>query len=469
MTFKPSVTPWNVGDTLAGRYDLRRVLGRGGLSTVFEAHHRFTGRRLAVKVLHGDWIENAEARERLLLEARALGSVRHPYVVEVHDAGMDRGAPFIVQELCEGRSLEGLISARGRIGPADAARVAHMLADALTAVHAAGMVHRDIKSSNVLIVRGPHGEEARLLDFGVAYVPRERGPRITALETVLGTPEYMAPEQLLGQQDIDPRADIFGLGVVLFESLTGRTPFHGSYQEVLVQSATAPIPTLSSVRGDVPSRLSAVVERCLRHQRSERYPDARALMAALVETGLTDAPVALLAGGFDESVEIEEYVSPSGQLRRRPAPQRERAVLSIEPEPHDGDGDSERPTSISGVRRPMAPPPLPGVARRQHTRAPYTTPVRINAGAGPIDGRTEDLSRGGVLVLTARDIPLGERVTLKFALPTDGAIAQCEAVVRWVRRRPGHASHAVAMGLQFVDPTTTLTEAVETWLKFMAG
>ncbi|MFO0629212.1 MAG: PilZ domain-containing protein [Polyangiales bacterium] len=164
-------------------------------------------------------------------------------------------------------------------------------------------------------------------------------------------------------------------------------------------------------------------------------------------------------------------MSPSGQLRRRPASPRDRAVISIEPEPHEGvgDTDSERPTSISGVRRPMAPPPLPGVARRQHTRAPYTTPVRINAGIGPIDGRTEDLSRGGVLVLTARDIPLGERVTLKFALPTDGAIAQCEAVVRWVRLRPGHASHAVAMGLQFLDPSQALVDAVETWLKYMAG
>jgi serine/threonine protein kinase len=459
------VSPWNVGDTLAGRYDLRRVLGRGGLSTVFEAHHRFTGRRLAVKVLHGDWIENAEARERLLLEARALGAVRHPYVVEVHDAGMDRGAPFIVQELCEGRSLEGLISARGRLSPADAARVAQMITDALTAVHAAGMVHRDIKSANVLIVRGPHGEEARLLDFGVAFVPRERGPRITALETVLGTPEYMAPEQLLGQQDIDVRADVFGVGVVLFECLTGRTPFHGSYQEVLVQSATAPIPTVASVRGDVPAALSAVVERCLRHQRAERYHDARSLIAALEATGLTRAPTTLLTGAFDEAAEIEEYVSPSGQLRRRAAPQRDAPVLSIEPEPMD----SERPTSISGVRKPLAPPPLPGVARRQHVRAPYATPVRITAALGPIDGRTEDLSRGGVLVLTGRDIPLGERVTLKFALPTDGGLAHCDAIVRWVRRRPGRSAQGVAMGLQFIDAPEALTNAVETWLKFMAA
>ncbi|MEZ4411111.1 MAG: serine/threonine-protein kinase [Polyangiales bacterium] len=430
------------GAIVSERYALRRVLGRGGMCTVWEALHRYTGRRVAVKLLNPDFAEHPEARERLLREALALGGVRHPNVVEVHDAGEWDGDVYVVTELLEGRSVEGLVIARGRLGFADSAEVARQVALALAASHAAGVVHRDVKSSNVLIVkRGDGREVAQLLDYGIAHLSPQwyQRERITMIGSLLGTPAYMAPEQLLGQT-LTPRSDVYALGVMLYECLTGDVPFSGSVEETVTfvaHHAVAPIQTRAP---DVPDALAAVVDRCLRRDPDARVQSAQALAHTLERTGLTGQRLQLLQSIAPSADELTDVATAVDRRARQAQPQ----------------GESSRPT-----------PPLPLAARRQRPRAPYHAPARMVSPAGTLDGRTEDISEGGVLVLAPQELPVGETVQLRFALPVSGSVVTCAAVVRWARTRAAPAQTRAAMGLEFVQPSSEVRTVIGQYLELM--
>ena len=230
---------WKVGDVVGDRYELRRELGQGAGGMVFEALHRFTHRSTAVKVVSPDVPRSlvAEQNARLIREARALAAVRHPGIVEVLDGGvLPDGSPFIVLEMLDGRTLEGLIAARGKLSREDAVAVGLQLCDSLDALHRAGVVHRDLKPGNVFVVRDRDGiERLKLLDFGIAQVKGTEQDKLTGIGALIGTPAYMSPEQLLAI-DVDHRADVYALGVTLFECLTGRLPYEGNYQAVLLQA-----------------------------------------------------------------------------------------------------------------------------------------------------------------------------------------------------------------------------------------
>jgi serine/threonine-protein kinase len=221
-----------VGNTVDGRYELRRDLGRGAGGIVFEARHTFTGRRVALKVVAPD-VPRAkleELRGRLMREARALAAVHHPGVVEVLDGGvLDDGTPFVVMENLEGRTLEGLLTTRGKLSIHETVALTLQLADALEATHEAGVVHRDMKPSNVLITRDRDGRErVKLVDFGIAQIAGSKDEeKLTGIGALIGTPAYMAPEQLLALEDVDLRADLYALGITMFECLTGNVPYIG--------------------------------------------------------------------------------------------------------------------------------------------------------------------------------------------------------------------------------------------------
>src|ERR1700722_7703025 len=191
------------GDVLDGRYQLLRDLGRGAAGAVHEARHLFTGRLVAVKVLVPQVRreEHEEMRERLRREAQMLASIRHPGVVEVLDGSLtDGGVAYIVLEMLEGRTLEGLLTARRTLSLADTVGVGLQLCDALQAVHRAGVVHRDVKPGNVIVLHDAVGERIKLLDFGIAKLQDEGlDDKLTAAGFVLGTPAYMAPARLLGR------------------------------------------------------------------------------------------------------------------------------------------------------------------------------------------------------------------------------------------------------------------------------
>jgi eukaryotic-like serine/threonine-protein kinase len=223
-----------VGESVDSRYELRRLVARGGMGLVFEAHHKFTRRAVALKLLPEDLRSRRDVRGRLLREAHALTTVRHPGFVEVLDAGVcATQGPYVVMEMLEGRTLDGILAARRRLSIHDTVQVGRQVCEAIAHAHHRGVIHRDIKPSNVFIARNELGEETvKLIDLGVAAVAEEQlehlDPKLTTAHEVLGTPEYMAPEQLWGRA-IDARTDVYAIGMSLFECLTGEVPYQGRY------------------------------------------------------------------------------------------------------------------------------------------------------------------------------------------------------------------------------------------------
>ncbi len=220
-----------IGTRIGGRYELTRLLGEGGMGVVWAARHVVTGKPVALKILKGS---TEEQRKRFVQEARVAAAIRHPNVVEVHDVlELDDGRPILVMDLLEGEPLSEVIEREGAIAPRRLLPIALDVLAGLGAAHAAGVVHRDMKPENIFLCRSAAGEvSVKLLDFGIAKLTelssaiRHTGA-LTQTGSVLGTPLYMAPEQVFGERSIDHRADFWSLGVVLYEGLTGHCPIEG--------------------------------------------------------------------------------------------------------------------------------------------------------------------------------------------------------------------------------------------------
>jgi tRNA A-37 threonylcarbamoyl transferase component Bud32 len=272
-----------VGEEIAGKYQLERLLGAGGMGAVYEAVHRFTHRRVAVKLMHPSFGRSKLAAERFLREAQAPGTIGHPGIVEVLDGGQDEdGSLYLVLELLEGETLAGAMKA-GALDVQRLGAIALELLDALGAAHEAGFVHRDIKPDNVFLT--PAGAEeplVKLLDFGVAGVLAEAGkPRLTVKGAVLGTPLYMSPEQALGHA-VDARSDLWSVGAVMYQALAGCAPFGGdSIAALLVSISQQQHVPLDARRPEVPVRLAMVVERALEKKSENRWQSAQEMAEAL--------------------------------------------------------------------------------------------------------------------------------------------------------------------------------------------
>ncbi len=267
-------------NVLDGRYQVGRELGAGAAGRVFEAVNLFTGRRVAIKISSKSPLPELRVNHaaRLLREAHILASLRHPNIVQAFDGGTVDGHPYLVMELLEGPTVDDLLTARGRLSVEDTVSMALSLCDALTCAHEAGIVHRDMKPSNVVVTK----DAVKLLDFGIARVHAHDAPKLTAFGGLLGTPAYMSPEQLLGTADIDPRADIYGLSVMMFECLTGFVPYEGHFPQVLLRvCSTAGVPRVSDVRTDVPAALVATIERGMARERNARFRTAADFAAAI--------------------------------------------------------------------------------------------------------------------------------------------------------------------------------------------
>jgi hypothetical protein len=294
----PAVDPEaETGETrvVAGRYEVRRALGSGGMGVVYEAENTWTRRRVALKVLPPDRATDPMVVERFMREARTTASLRHPNVVDVLDMGQDPadGSLFIVQELLRGEDLRAFLE---REGPVDERRARELIVPALrglAAAHAAGIVHRDIKPANLFLARGPEGETViKVIDFGIAREAAGDARHRTETGVTIGTPAYMAPEQLRAQKDVGPAADVWSVGVVLHELLTGDTPYPSDNYNVLVHRVlSGDPPPLDETLRDAPT-LRPIVARCLAHDAAARYPDAAALLAALREEPITPKPEA---------------------------------------------------------------------------------------------------------------------------------------------------------------------------------
>ena len=268
-----------LGDAL----QLGDVLGVGGFAAVFRARDPFLERDVAIKVLDPALAVSGELEEQFLREARIVAGVEHPHIVPLYDAVSREGLLYLVMRLLPGQSLAGRFQAEGKLSPDDAARLAHEVAMALAAAHERGVVHRDIKPDNILLDASGH---ATVTDFGISRVTSR--PSGEQFGVTVGTPHYMSPEQAMGE-DVDGRADVYSLGVVLFEMLAGRLPFEGrNLNELMAKVISVAPPKVSSLEPATPRALAELVDRLLSKDRDQR-PDAAELVKLLAAARTPDA------------------------------------------------------------------------------------------------------------------------------------------------------------------------------------
>ncbi len=272
-----------VGETIAERYELEEVVGQGGMSTVYKAHDSLLERNVALKVLHQQYNEDEDFVERFKREARSVAQLQHPNIVTVIDRGEEAGRQYIVFEFIDGENLKELVVRKGRLDLRDALEIALEVARGLAFAHDHGLVHRDVKPQNVLL----NGDgRAKVTDFGIARsLDVDHG--MTQTGTILGTSNYIAPEQASGQP-VDAHTDVYSLGIVLYEMLTGELPFPGeSFVAVAMKHIQEPAPNVLDVRGDVPLRVAEMIDRALEKDPEHRFPTMDAF-AAEIEANLAE-------------------------------------------------------------------------------------------------------------------------------------------------------------------------------------
>ena len=278
------------GQVLGGKYRVDRVLGAGGMGMVVAATHLQLDERVAIKFLLPEALQNQEAVARFGREARAAVKIRGEHVARVIDVGsFDNGAPFMVMEHLDCRDLSALIEERGALPPADAVDAVLQALEALAEAHALGIVHRDLKPANLFLTRRPDGTPSvKVLDFGISKVTNASASdnAMTKTSAIMGSPLYMSPEQMTASRDVDARTDIWAIGVVLYELLSGRAPFRAeTLPEICGLILTASPPAIRNFSPATPEQLQNVVLRCLEKDRARRFQSVSELAQALAPFG----------------------------------------------------------------------------------------------------------------------------------------------------------------------------------------
>jgi serine/threonine-protein kinase len=281
--------PDETSETLAvgtrlGKYQIVRLLGSGGMGAVYEGRHTEIGKRVAIKVLGPSIAAIPGARARFLREAQLTSKVRHPNIVDVTDMGNEGGQAYLVMEFLEGEDLSQRLARVGPIAPVDLAEVMVPVCSAVVAAHQAGITHRDLKPQNIFLAAGPHGVQSKVLDFGISKGTDQLGAgTLTGTGAMIGTPFYLAPEQILDGKSAGPASDQYALGVILYECLSGRRPFESDNLFVVFQAIVngSPIPPRQIVP-TLPVALEQVVLRAMNVDPKRRYPSVKALGRALL-------------------------------------------------------------------------------------------------------------------------------------------------------------------------------------------
>lgn len=387
------------------RYSAAREIARGGMALVLEGHHLVTGRRVAIKVV--DRPREPKLLARLEREARLLGTLQHPGLLDALDARIEPESGYLVTPLLDGRPLDGILTARGRLDHHEVLAIVMQLAETLSYVHDKGVVHRDLKPANVFITYDGVTDRAKLIDFGLAgSTGASVSERLTQEGSLLGTLAYVAPEQLTNPEQVDARSDQYALGMLAYEALTGDVlPIHDRMR-------SPPSASALRQRTEAPDALLTAISRLLEPDPSRRYGSARELLR---ELGADSRPLSLLVSRVDATV------------------------------------------------HPTAPE-----AARRHRRAPYVTPCRLKLPHATLDGRTENISESGLLFYSPSDgaeLATDDRVLVRFATPVTGGLAEVAATVRWSRKTP----RAHVTGLEFDFVTDALRAEVTTYLGFFAA
>ena len=276
----------NVGDTLGGKYRIIGRIGEGGMGVVFEAVHVRIQQRVAIKMLSPDVVDVPDVVSRFDREARAAGKLRNDNTVRVLDVDTANGLPFMVMELLDGIDLGQLLEKNGALPIATAVDYVLQACAAMTEAHAAGVVHRDLKPSNLFLTTSG---KIKVLDFGISKLENDGEVRVTATQTVVGTPLYMSPEQVRSAKRVDARTDIWSLGIILYELVAGRTPFEGSMTAAAAAICIDAPPPLSQFRAEVPADLERAILTALDKDPTKRYASAQSLADAIAPFGSAGA------------------------------------------------------------------------------------------------------------------------------------------------------------------------------------
>ena len=288
MNQPPSFAGVHEGAILAGKYRIDKVLGAGGMGVVVAAHHIHLDERVAIKFLLPEMLASGEAVARFAREARAAVKIKSEHVARVADVGtLENGAPYMVMEFLEGSDLGHWLRERGRLDVEQASYFVLQACEAIAEAHSIGIVHRDLKPPNLFVIRRPDGGlSVKVLDFGISKM---RGmsssvPEVSITKTsaIMGSPLYMSPEQMQSAKDVDSRTDIWALGIILYELVTGQSPFLGdSVHEVVAKIISMPPVPLRDLRPDAPPGFEAVILKCIEKDRGRRYESVGELAAAL--------------------------------------------------------------------------------------------------------------------------------------------------------------------------------------------
>lgn len=274
-----------------GHYDIVAELGRGGMGVVYKGYEASLNRHVAIKMLSEALADDASVVERFFREARSMAQLNDPHIVQIYLVGEDQGQPFFAMEFVEGESLSGRLKRERRLEPFEAARILLQVAQGLAGAHDRGVIHRDIKPANLLITqRGV----VKVADFGIALATQDFNKKLTGTGQFVGTPGYLSPEVCLGKP-VDQRSDIFALGIVFFEMLTGQTPYKDeSPLGMMLEVVQAEIPDVRQINESVDPQLSAILKRMVAKEPGDRYADCHQLIADLVAVGVNAAtPVAI--------------------------------------------------------------------------------------------------------------------------------------------------------------------------------
>ncbi len=274
-----------VGEVVAGKYRVESIIGEGGMGLVVCAMHLQLEHRVAIKFLRSSVLGDDQVTARFSREAKAAAKIRSEYVARVLDVGvLENAAPYIVMEYLEGIDLRRTLRERGALRPEEAAGYVLQACEAIAEAHAVGIIHRDLKPANLFLARQSSGElKVKVLDFGISKDIGALAQGLTTSHTLMGTPYYMSPEQLTSPKDVDARTDIWSLGIILFELLTGQPPYRGSNLPEVVASVLRSEPPSNRLPEGVPESIRKVIDRCLVHSLKGRYQSISELVADLAE------------------------------------------------------------------------------------------------------------------------------------------------------------------------------------------
>jgi serine/threonine protein kinase len=336
-----------IGAIIEGKYEVTGFLGGGGMGIVVEARHLTLDTLVAIKFMRSDMIATSGGVERFLREARALVKLKSQHAVKVHDLGIHARMPFIVMEHLEGTDLETLLGQKGRLDVADVARHMRQACEAIAEAHSMGIYHRDLKPANIFLSRGASGRTiVKVLDFGIAKMMQTPSSvahvSLTGAWTMMGTPHYMSPEQLLSAKDIDGRADIWSLGVVLYQLVTGKLPFDDENQMLLQRRIRFEAPRANPL----PPALAPIIYRCLEKKREDRYQT------------IVDLALALRSLMYESLSPFGSLLAHKDTIRALPDKQRHELAIA------EGLISSGAATEPMTIRMPRLPRPI----KRAQTR-----------------------------------------------------------------------------------------------------